>query len=89
MIQVSEDTKERLISFMSKKFLVFFIVLVLSSVFCWFGKMNEKYTMIIWISSSIFYGFWNVIQKLIDQLTIKDIKDIAGIKKGDNDGEIS
>lgn len=82
MTDVTKDEiKERFLSFFGKKFLIFFVILILASVFCWFGKMNEKYTMIIWIMTSVFYGFWNVLQKLVGQITLSDIRGLLSIKQ--------
>lgn len=79
--RTKDEMKERFLSFFGKKFLIFFVILILASVFCWFGKMNEKYTMIIWIMTSVFYGFWNVLQKLVDQITLGDIRSILSLKQ--------
>lgn len=76
-----ENLDNRTIGLLSKKFILFTLIFVISTVFRWFDKMPAKYTAIIWISVGIIYGFWNVVNKLINQLTLDDIKDFFGRRR--------
>lgn len=75
------EIKDRSISLLSKKFILFFIVFIIATVFRWFDKMPANYTVIVWIGVPTIYAFWNVVNKLINQITLKDIKDVLKKRK--------
>ena len=76
----NDEVKERTISFLSKKFQLYFVVFIISVIFRWFEKIPAKETLIIWILVPTLYAFWNVVNKLINQVTVKDIKDVVNRK---------
>jgi len=61
---------------LSRKFLLFLLTFIVASLFCWFGKITGSQAIIVWLTVSIVYGLWNIIENKAQELTIKELKDL-------------
>jgi len=60
-------------SFVSRKFIMMIVIFIVSCIFLWFEKIGEKSAIIVWLTTGFSYGMWNILEKLISNISIRNI----------------
>ena len=56
--------------------MLFLLTFIVASLFCWFDKITGTQAIIVWLTVSIVYGLWNIIENKAQELTVKELKDL-------------